>query len=81
MMTTRETAQALGVTEEAIRRHMKKSGARWRQTRDRLTGSYLFSNDDVLALAAHFKVRQLGYLRSVLAPETSDDERTHASGV
>lgn len=78
MMTTRETAQALGVNERAIYRVLKKSGARWTQTRDRLTGTYLFDAEDVLWLARVLKVRQLGYLRATLAPETCDHASSHA---
>lgn len=79
-MTTRQTALVLGVSERATYRVLKKSGARWHQTRDRLTGTYLFAPEDVVWLADVLKTRNRGYLRATLAPETRDHERgTHAT--
>jgi len=69
MMTTRQTAAALGVSENRIRRAIKRTGMWWRLTREHSGGSYLFSPHDVIALAEILKVRHLKHLRRTLTPE------------
>lgn len=73
MMTTRQTAVALGVSERRVYAAIKRTGMRWRLHREYRGGSYLFSAHDVLALAEHLKTRNRGYLRSVLTPATRAD--------
>lgn len=79
MMTTRQTAQALGVSERRIYGAIRRTGMRWYLQKEYRGGSYLFSSEDVLRLAQLFKVRQLNYLRRTLTPETHAHERTHAT--
>jgi len=73
VMTTYETAAALGVTERTIYRVIKKTGMRWYLPRQHRGGPYLFAPEQVVALAEHLKTRNRGYLRSVLTPATRAD--------
>ncbi|ULE34366.1 helix-turn-helix domain-containing protein [Mycobacterium sp. IDR2000157661] len=66
MMTTRQTAQALGVSERVIYRVIRRTGARWHLARECRGGSYLFSNEDVLWLAEVLGKRNLHSLRATL---------------
>lgn len=69
MMSTRETALALGVSERRVHSAIRRTGIRWRLTRKRGSGAYLFDREDVLTLAQLLETRNLGYLRATLAPE------------
>lgn len=69
MMTTLEAAAALGVTERTIYRVIKKTGMRWRLQRQHRGGTYLFSGEDVVALARILKRRNVGYLVRTLTPD------------
>lgn len=68
MLTTRETARALGVSERRIYSAIKRTGLRWHL--QKRGGSYVFSPNDVVWLAELLKTRNRGYLRSVLTPDT-----------
>lgn len=74
MMTTFEAAAALGVTERTIYRVIKKTGLRWHLQRQHRGGPYLFTPEDVIALAQLLKTRNLRYLRATLTPETSSHD-------
>lgn len=69
MMTTLEAAAALGVTERTIYRVIKKTGMRWRLQRQHPGGTYLFSGEDVVALARIMKRRNIGHLVRTLTPD------------
>lgn len=77
MMTTYETAAALGVTERCVYAAIKRTGLRWHLQRQ--GGAYMFTPEDVVWLADVLKTRNRGYLRRTLTPETCADERTHAT--
>ncbi|WP_164681182.1 helix-turn-helix domain-containing protein [Mycobacterium intracellulare] len=72
-MTTAETARALGVSERTIYRAIKKTGMRWYLQRQHRGGSYVFTPEQVVALAEHLKTRNRGYLRATLTPATRAD--------
>lgn len=69
MMTTRETAATLGVSERRVYSAIKRTGLRWRLQRQHRGGSYLFSGEDVVVLARILKRRNVGYLSRTLTPD------------
>ena len=68
MMTIPETALALGVSHATIYVAIKRTGMRWRL--QKLKGAYVFSNDDVIAVAYALKTRHLGHLVRTLTPNS-----------
>jgi excisionase family DNA binding protein len=76
MMTTPEAAVVLGVARGTIYQAIKRTGMRWHLQKVR--GAYVFSNDDVIALAQTLKMRNLGHLVRTLTPNAYVRDTSHA---